>query len=126
MCLNCYGVGTEVYHEYPINIKIFENKSIIFVQLKTPTSFKHILQQTKLRKFQNCKFYFNNHEVKMFQVLEKGTHIIHFRSILKGGGKEKLKGLDKQLNTILQEIRNEMGYIQLRLIERTKTRLQRS
>jgi hypothetical protein len=43
------------------------------------------MKQTKFRKHKNCKFYLNNHEVKMFQILEKETHIIHFRSTLKDG-----------------------------------------
>jgi hypothetical protein len=52
MCLDCNGVETKVYQQYPINIIILENKSMIIIQLKVPTSFENILQQTRLKEFQ--------------------------------------------------------------------------
>jgi hypothetical protein len=56
MCLYCNGVGTKSSQENPINIIIIKNKSMVIIQLKSPTYFRNILQQTKLKNLRITNF----------------------------------------------------------------------
>jgi hypothetical protein len=94
MCFNCkkvagaFQVKKSEADEQNINCINVWRKCLLIIQIKKDSFFMDIKKLKKLSFLsKGYHFYEGDRSLKENQMLKKGIHFIHYRCMLKGGGK---------------------------------------